>query len=90
MLKELKVDIITEATLKAVTESGAVMADKNGTEKEMPCDTVVLALGVQPRAEIAAMFEDTAPEVRVVGDCRNQRGNLLTATAEGFFAAIDL
>ena len=90
MLQEQKVDIITEVKLEAVTVSGAVVTDKNGIKKEIPCDTVVLALGVRPRSGIAEKFKDAALDVRVVGDCTNERGNLMSATAEGFFAAIEL
>jgi 2-enoate reductase len=90
MLNELKVDIITEVKLEAVTESGAVIADKKGQKREIPGDTVVLALGVQPRGEVVEEFKDAAPDVRVIGDCSSERGNLMSATAEGFFAAIEL
>ena len=90
MLKEMKVDIITEVKLEAVTDTGVIVMDKNGNNKEIPCDTVVLALGVQPREEVVAMFTDIAPDVKVIGDCHNRRGNLSSATSEGFFAAIEL
>jgi pyruvate/2-oxoglutarate dehydrogenase complex dihydrolipoamide dehydrogenase (E3) component len=90
MLQELKVDIITEVKLEAVTDTVAVVADKNGKKTEIPCDTVILALGVQPREEVVAIFADIAPDIKVIGDCHNQRGNLYSATSEGFFAAIEL
>ena len=90
MLQELTVDIIQEVKLEAITDSGAVITDKKGKKREIPCDTVVLALGVQPRREIVEKFKDAAPDVRVIGDCGNERGNLMSATAEGFFAAIEL
>jgi len=90
MLQEQKVDIIQEVKLAAITGKGAVIADKNGKKREIPCDTVVLALGVKPRGEVLEMFKDTASDIRVVGDCSNERGNLMNATAEGFFAAIEL
>ena len=90
MLKKLSIEIITEVKLEAITDTGAIVTDKNGNRKEMPCDTVVLALGVEPRTKAVAMFKDLAPDVLVIGDCNNQRGNLLSATSEGFFAAIEL
>jgi len=90
MLKELKVDIITEVKLEAITGSGAVITDKKREKREIPCDTVVLALGVRPRSEVAEKFKDAAPDVKIIGDCNNERGNLMSATAEGFFAAIEL
>jgi 2,4-dienoyl-CoA reductase-like NADH-dependent reductase (Old Yellow Enzyme family)/thioredoxin reductase len=90
MLQEQKVDIMTEAKLESITKSGAVITDKKGNKLDVPCDTVVLALGVRPCGEDAEKFKNTAPEIRVIGDGNNERGNLMSATAEGFFAGIDL
>ena len=90
MLQEQKVDIITEVRLEEITEKSIFIVDKNGSRQEIPCDTVVLSLGVQPREEVIAMFADIAPDVKFIGDCHNQKGNLYSATSEGFFAAIEL
>jgi 2,4-dienoyl-CoA reductase-like NADH-dependent reductase (Old Yellow Enzyme family)/thioredoxin reductase len=90
MLAELKVDIITGVKLEAVKKNGAVITDKKGEKREIPCDNVVLALGVKPRIDIVENFQDIAPEVKIIGDCNNQRGNLYSATSEGFFAGTDL
>ena len=90
MLDKLKVEIKTEVELEAITDTGAVITDKKGNRTEIPCDTVVLSLGVEPRTELVKMFEGLAPDVYVVGDCHNRRGNLFSATSEGFFAAMDI
>ena len=90
MLGNLNVDIITGVTLEAVTGTGAEITDKNGKRTLIPCDTIVLALGMQPRSEDVVKFGHLAPDVHVIGDCHNQRGNLYSATSEGFFAAIEI
>lgn len=90
MLENLKVDIITEVKLESITDTAAVITDKNERRTEIPCDTIGLALGVEPRTELVSMFTDLAPDVHVIGDCHNRRGNLLNATSEGFFAAMEL
>src|SRR5208283_905594 len=90
MMDELDIDIRTEMRLEAVTDAGAVIKDRQGRQTLVPCDTVVLALGVEPRREAMMRFEDLAPEVRAVGDCSKERGNLYSATLQGFFAAMDL
>jgi pyruvate/2-oxoglutarate dehydrogenase complex dihydrolipoamide dehydrogenase (E3) component len=90
MLAKNKVDIITEVKLEAVTHSGAEITYENGKRIEILCDNVILALGVLPRTDIVSKFQDLAPEVKTIGDCANQRGNVLNATSEGFFAAIEL
>jgi pyruvate/2-oxoglutarate dehydrogenase complex dihydrolipoamide dehydrogenase (E3) component len=90
MLKELKVEIKTEVKLEAITETGAVITDKNRNKVEIPCDTVVLAVGVRPRMDAVRMFEALAPEVYMAGDCNKERGNLYSATLQGFFAAMEI
>jgi NADPH-dependent 2,4-dienoyl-CoA reductase/sulfur reductase-like enzyme len=90
MLEELQIEVITEVKLDAVTEIGAVIMDKNKRKTEIACDTVVLSLGVTPRTDIVALFEELVPDVHVIGDCNNKRGKLYNAISEGFFAAMDL
>jgi pyruvate/2-oxoglutarate dehydrogenase complex dihydrolipoamide dehydrogenase (E3) component len=90
MLKKLNVEIITEVKLEAITDTGANVTDKKGNRTEISCDTVVLALGVEPRTKAVSMVKDLAPDVLVIGDCNNQRGNLLSATSEGFLTAIEI
>jgi 2,4-dienoyl-CoA reductase-like NADH-dependent reductase (Old Yellow Enzyme family)/thioredoxin reductase len=90
MLGELNIDTRTEVKLEAVTDAGALIIDKNWNRTEIPCDTVVLALGVRPRKEIAEILEPLAPDVLTAGDCNTERGNLYKATMQGFFAGMDV
>ena len=90
MLKKLDVDIRTEVSLETITDTGVVIIDKKQKKTEISCDTVVLSLGVRPRTEAVRAFMELAPEVTVIGDCNNQRGNLYSATSEGFFAAMEI
>ena len=90
MLNKLDIEIITGVKLEAVTGNGVVITDKNDEKKEIPCDTVVLSLGVRPRTGVVTAFKELAPEVYIIGDCSNERGNLHSATAEGFFAAMEI
>jgi 2,4-dienoyl-CoA reductase-like NADH-dependent reductase (Old Yellow Enzyme family)/NADPH-dependent 2,4-dienoyl-CoA reductase/sulfur reductase-like enzyme len=90
MLGKLHVDIKAEVELKAIKETGVVISDKHRKMAEIPCDTVVIALGMKPCAEAVEKFQDMVPEVYVIGDCHNPKGNLLHATSEGFFAAMDI
>ena len=90
MLQEINVDTQTGLTLKAVTKSGVEVTDNHSNKVRLPCQTVVLALGVEPRLNLIEKFKGLAPEVHVVGDVNNPRGNLLKAVSEGFFAAMEL
>ncbi len=89
-LDKAGVEIKTGVKLEAVNETGAIVTDNNGKNSEIPCDTVVLALGVRSLTEVVKKFLGLAPEVYVVGDSSNERGNLYSATTEGFFAAMEL
>jgi 2,4-dienoyl-CoA reductase-like NADH-dependent reductase (Old Yellow Enzyme family)/thioredoxin reductase len=88
MLNELGVVTQAEVKLEAITERGVVVMDKKLKKIELPCDTVVLSLGVEPRTETIKILEHLAPDTYVVGDTNDQRSNLLKAASEGFFAAM--
>jgi 2,4-dienoyl-CoA reductase-like NADH-dependent reductase (Old Yellow Enzyme family)/thioredoxin reductase len=90
MLKELGVITVDEVELDSITDLGAIIKDKVGNKVELACDTVVLAMGVEPRQEAMERFKDLAPQVYIAGDCRSPRGNLCSAVAEGYFAALEI
>lgn len=87
MLDQLGVKTISEVTLKDITDEGAVITDKSSNEYILPCDTVVLSLGVKPRSSIVEQFEGLIKEVYVIGDCNNKKGTIFQATTEGFIAS---
>jgi len=90
MLQSALVEIKTETTLTAVTDSGAIVSDRHGTKTEVPCDCVVVATGTLPQLELVRRFEGLPGEVHVIGDCGRESGNLQHAVADGFFAAMDI
>jgi NADPH-dependent 2,4-dienoyl-CoA reductase/sulfur reductase-like enzyme len=90
MLRENGVATITEVKLLEITEQGAVIEGKDQKVTLLPCDTVVLSLGVKPRRELVEKFQNLIQEVYVVGDCRHAKGNLFKATSDGFYAAMSM
>ena len=90
MMDELKINILTETTLCAVTETGAVIMSQDQRQGNINCDAVVLAIGVAPRSDVMAALAALAPEVLFAGDCNTERGNLYKATMQGYFAGMDL
>ena len=90
LLGRYNVKTKAEVMLEAITDAGLVIAGKDQNKTEIPCDTVILSLGLKPRKETVSKFENLVPEVYLVGDCNNLRGNLHRATAEGFNAAMEL
>lgn len=89
-LRELNVGLACERRLEDVTELGAVVSLKNGEKETIPCDTVVLSLGVRPDRSLFEALQGLAPEVIAVGDCSAAGGTLMKAVAGGFEAAMSL
>jgi 2,4-dienoyl-CoA reductase-like NADH-dependent reductase (Old Yellow Enzyme family)/thioredoxin reductase len=90
LLQENKVETLDESVLQEITDHGIKVGLKNGETREIPCDTVVLALGMQPRKNVIDQFKDVVANVRIIGDANSQKGNLYQAVSEGFFAATDI
>ena len=84
------VEILDETALAEVTDAGIVVKEKDGSLREIECDTVVLALGLRPlRADVEAM-RDVCEETYVVGDCDRVGGNIRQANAQAFYAAMNI
>lgn len=79
------VQFVVNATITEFTGE-AVRVDQDGQVKDLPCDTVVLALGMNPNTDLLESIRDVA-EVIVVGDA-GQPGDALKASREGFACGI--
>jgi thioredoxin reductase len=88
MLEEEGVQTIDRIKLEGLTEAGIEVRSVNGEKYELPCDTLVLSLGVRPREDIAKTFKDCATDVILVGDCCSGQGTLWNATRTAFDAAM--
>lgn len=80
---------ITEARVTAITEAGVVYTDKDGAEHTVPADTVILAVGMKPRAAEAESYRGCAGDFRKIGDCVKV-GNVKVVTRAAFDAAMAL
>ena len=87
MMELRGVEILPETRLEAVTDRGSTVT-LNGETMEMPCDTLVLSLGVRARTELARSFADCAPEVVYLGDCNTRQGTIFNATRTAYDAAM--
>ena len=67
------VEIYTGWHLEEVTDKGVVCTDKKWGRHKIEADTVVLAVGLKARKELAEKFRGLAPEVYVIGDCVEAR-----------------
>jgi 2,4-dienoyl-CoA reductase-like NADH-dependent reductase (Old Yellow Enzyme family)/thioredoxin reductase len=86
------VKIIGGLELTKVGEGCVMAQDQKGKETELPCDSVVVSVGVKPRSEEIEQFMDICLETYIVGDCApgNKNGNIATAVRDGFFAAMNI
>ncbi|MFC2052362.1 FAD-dependent oxidoreductase [Chloroflexota bacterium] len=76
-------------TYKEADEKGLVVIDREGNEKLLEADTVVLAAGAQPDTKLLYELKGKVPEVFSVGDAVEPR-QILHAIHEGFKVAYSL
>ena len=68
-------------------QDGAVTVKELATDKQfdIEADTVIMAAGIKPRADVVEAFRDAFDKVLVAGDAR-KGGRIATAVREGFEA----
>lgn len=84
------VKVITGLTAKEITDNCVVAEDNEGKPVTLPCDSVVLSMGVKPRTELVKEFEDICENIYTIGDCAVRAGNILSAVRDGFYAAMNI
>jgi len=72
-----------------VTDQGITITTKEGKRQIVEVDTVVIAAGNSPDAELSEALDGKVPELYLVGDCVEPR-NIMSAVAEGYFAALEV
>lgn len=83
-LKKHGADLLPGHKLTAVNDEGAVLMNMAaGSTFTYKADTIVLALGVAPNADIVAEFEAAFDNVGLIGDCR-KAGKIMDATKSGY------
>lgn len=90
MAEESGVETITGLRLTEVRDDGIFARDESGKNVFLPCDSVVLSMGVRARSQLAGSFDGTAKTVIKIGDCVRRGGNILTAVLDGFYAAMNI
>ncbi|KPU44413.1 NADH oxidase [Oxobacter pfennigii] len=89
LLRKEGVEVLPETKLIRAGENHAYVQSSGG-EQEIPFDTLIISLGVKPRLQEVAKFNNLVNDVRIIGDCSVNRGTLYTATTDGFNAALDI
>jgi 2,4-dienoyl-CoA reductase-like NADH-dependent reductase (Old Yellow Enzyme family)/NADPH-dependent 2,4-dienoyl-CoA reductase/sulfur reductase-like enzyme len=89
LIQELDIPVLLNCRLAEITEMSVLCIDTVSNERvEIPADTVLLALGMKARRDIADSLRRCAPEteVFVVGDA-SEVGTIATAVMSAFKAA---
>ena len=81
---------MTGLKAKEIKNDAVVAEDKDGGLVTLPCESVILSMGVRPRESLVREFEGCAEDVYVIGDCAQKAGNILTAVRDGFYAAMNI
>ena len=89
-LQEAGVRFLCRVRLEDATPQGAVVSHEDGSKETLPCDTVVLSLGVRPDRSLEDAAKDLAPTVLSIGDCGGGGGTLFKAVSGGYDAAMSL
>ena len=69
---------------------GLTVEHADGALEVIPCDSVVLSMGVRPRQQIVDELDHIVDATYVIGDCHTRAGNITSAVREGFFAAMNI
>ena len=91
MAAQLGIDVLEQRRLTEVRPDGVLCVNADGAEEFLPCDTVVLSLGLRGRRALAESFRGIVRDrdLYIVGDC-NKVGNITSAVREAFFAAMNI
>lgn len=86
-MAKLQVEIITNATCKGLNDEG-VVADKDGKQTTIPCDSVIMAIGAKANdsTQVVSVCEQLNIPYHIIGDAKQAR-RALNAIHEGFDVA---
>jgi 2,4-dienoyl-CoA reductase (NADPH2) len=83
LVKELGIQVYTEAEALAIESGSVQIRNKDGQEKSLPADTVILAGPLQPNQNLVRDLEYFCDELYAVGDAMTPR-SLYNAIHEGY------
>ena len=61
---------VVNATVTGVHDDCVTYKDKEGVEHSIPCDSVVISLGMKPLTDEALSFHGSADRFALIGDCK--------------------
>jgi thioredoxin reductase len=76
------VTMLPGVKLEEITDEGLTVTTREGERQTLEADTIVSALPLLPNTGLSKGLEGSAPEVYVIGDCREPH-LIVDAIAEG-------
>jgi 2-enoate reductase len=73
-LAKIGVSLRPGVKYKGLTKEGLIIINQEGRTETIPADTVVLAAGFTPRADLFQALEGKVPRIDRIGDCLEARG----------------
>jgi 2,4-dienoyl-CoA reductase (NADPH2) len=86
-VRELQIQTLVNAQAKEITEEGVRVEEKDGSERLVPADTVILAIPRKARQQLLSDLEFVCDELYVVGDAVKPR-SMHNAIREGYLIGI--
>ncbi len=77
---------VLNATAKEITADHVTYTDKEGTDHDLPADSVILSVGMRSKTDEALSFYGTNPGFYMVGDCRKP-GTIQTTNRSAYVTA---
>ena len=81
--------VLTRAKVTAIEPGRVFYTDAGGNRCVLPCDSVIVAVGMKPNLEEAEKFRFVAEDYVQIGDCVKIQ-NVYGATHTGYWAALDI
>ena len=78
--------VYTYTNVKEITEEGVIVSDRDGKERLIKADTVIMAVGMKSRIDEANSFYGIVQDTNVIGDA-NRVGTVWTASEDGYYIA---
>ncbi|MDR3277414.1 MAG: FAD-dependent oxidoreductase [Oscillospiraceae bacterium] len=88
-MREAGIRAVTGARCVKISPDGVTARSEDGEEEFLPCDTVVLAVGLRPRRDVFESLLSSAADVIPVGDCVSP-ATVMQASRTAYFAARNL
>ncbi len=80
-----RLHVMTNSQVVEIRENGVIVENDSGARSLVECDTVVMCVGMKPKAEEAESLHNLACYSRIVGDAKKS-ARMNEAVTDGYFA----